>query len=555
MCQLHNNAEVKRDPTRTTTLRQRFEAEAKRRFAGLRRDIVNRIVNEDGFGLRTNRGQFEFERSADKVAAFMDWLTQAENEQILGVQRGTPTRVAAESAWTSTYVQTAYVRGLNQAAARLRQAGATVEQRWVDAAFRRPIHADRLGIAYTRTYTELKGITDVMDQQISRVLAQGLANGDGPPAIARAIVDRVDKIGITRARMLARTEVINAHAEAALNTYQEAGLEGVDVVAEWLTAVDACPECVALEAEGPYSIEQARGLIPVHPNCLPGDALVLSRTAIAGVSKRVFNGDMIVIKTASGRSLTCTPNHPVLTGLGWLPAQEINLGGQVICDGGREWEPSVDGDSDNVVARIHDVTEAFLSSGEVETRPVPTSSVHFHGDGTDGEVAIIGADRRLLVERQTPGGKLLKNEKLQTGGESLSGLLAESASTQVLLAPSHTSDGVVGGSDLSGSLLGTHVRPLEGLRLGLSTELDAGSGQARIDEAARDAELACELISGRACEVFADEVVSVDRFAFSGHVYNLETVGHWYSANGIITHNCRCAWAPLVRGGSGIELR
>jgi len=264
---LHANTEVRQDPTRTTTLRQRFEAEMRRRFVGLKREITKRIVEMDGFGLRANRGEFEFTRTSDKVGAFMDWLADAENSLILGTTRGASLAGAAESAWMNTYVESAYVRGLNQAASRLRQAGALVEQRWIDAAFRRPIHADRLGIAYTRTFAELKGITDVMDRQISQVLAEGLSRGAGPLDIARGINDRVDKIGITRARMLARTEVINAHAEAGLNAYQEAGLEGVDVVAEWLTAANACPECVALEADGPYSIEAARGLIPQHPNC------------------------------------------------------------------------------------------------------------------------------------------------------------------------------------------------------------------------------------------------------------------------------------------------
>lgn len=221
----------------------------------------------DAFGLVVNRGEFEFIRTTDKVAAFMDWLRDQELAHGLTVRPGARISSAAESAWTATYIESAYVRGLNQAASRLRGAGARVEQRWVDAAFRRPIHADRLGIAYTRAFTELAGVTAAMDQQISRVLAAGLGRGAGPLDIARDINNRVDKIGGTRARMLARTEVISAHADATLNTYVEAGLDGVDVVAEWLTAANACPLCVALEEGGPYSIEQARGMIPVHPNC------------------------------------------------------------------------------------------------------------------------------------------------------------------------------------------------------------------------------------------------------------------------------------------------
>ena len=68
--------------------------------------------------------------------------------------------------------------------------------------------------------------------------------------------------------MLTRTEVINAHAEATLNSYVEAGLEGVTVNAEYTTAGDdkMCPKCVALQGR-PYTIDEARGLIPQHPNC------------------------------------------------------------------------------------------------------------------------------------------------------------------------------------------------------------------------------------------------------------------------------------------------
>lgn len=31
-----------------------------------------------------------------------------------------------------------------------------------------------------------------------------------------------------------------------------------------------------------------------------------------------------------------------------------------------------------------------------------------------------------------------------------------------------------------------------------------------------------------------------------GHVYNLETVGGWYVAGSILTHNCRCDLLPVL---------
>lgn len=262
------HAELRRDPTRTTAIRNRFSAELFKRFRKLKGLINEVITKEDGFGLKTNRGQFEFTRSSDKIAAFMEWLRRQQNANILEVTRGASQSSAAERAWTAVYVRSTYQRGVAQAAANLRRSGADISQRWIDAAFMRPIHADRLGIAYTRVFTQLQGITEAMDQQISLVLAEALAEGVGPAETARRINNRVDKIGIARARVLAQTETIAAHAEATLNAYEEAGVEGVEVEAEFATAGDdrVCPECESLEGRT-FKLAESRGIIPVHPRC------------------------------------------------------------------------------------------------------------------------------------------------------------------------------------------------------------------------------------------------------------------------------------------------
>lgn len=266
---LHANAAQRYDPTRTTSLRQKFEGEAARRFRWLKGRINEAVVAQDGFGLKTNRGEFDFPRSADKVSAFMQWLQSQANAGILEIRQGEPLARAADRAWSSVYVRSAYQRGMAQSSAKLRGEGVDVAPEWVTDAFTRPFHVDRVGLAYTRTFDDLKGITDAMSSQIGRELASGLAEGKGPMAIARGMNNRVDKIGITRARMLARTETIRAHAEASLNTYEEAGVLGVGVQAEWRTAKDdaVCPECDAAARSGPYTLAEARGMIPLHPNC------------------------------------------------------------------------------------------------------------------------------------------------------------------------------------------------------------------------------------------------------------------------------------------------
>jgi len=260
------------DPTHTTLIRRQFDAEIARRFKALRRSIAVTVDHNDAFGLRVNDPAgafaFAFPRSADKVTAFMEWLALEQARLIFDLSTGAPLHSAAQFQWANVYIDSAYRRGLRQAANELRSAGATVSDNWIETGFQRPVHADRAGLIYTRTYSELRGITEAMDTAISRELAAGLIDGRGPRSIARDLAERVDKIGITRARVLARTETIAAHADATLNTYREAGLEGVTVVAEFATAGDdkVCPRCRELEGRT-FRIDEADGVIPVHPNC------------------------------------------------------------------------------------------------------------------------------------------------------------------------------------------------------------------------------------------------------------------------------------------------
>ena len=276
---------ARQDPTRTLSLRRSFEADIKRRFTQLKRAIIQAVAIDDIFGLKTRNPvtinqdleprQYEFMRSDAKVKAFMDWLKEMERKGILMTTMGFG--VTGEQPWTNIYIQSSYQRGISRARQELKKAGYDVPdamgfipggQDPIVLAFNAPFHADRVALAYTRTFSELQGITAAMDQQISRVLAQGLAEGISPYQIARNIVDRVDRIGMTRARMLARTEVVSAHHQATINEYEQWGVKGVSVLAEWLTAgFGVCPQCLALAARSPYTLQEIRGLIPVHPNC------------------------------------------------------------------------------------------------------------------------------------------------------------------------------------------------------------------------------------------------------------------------------------------------
>lgn len=289
-----------RDPSQTTTLRNAFVRDMNKRFRELRGLINTAIVEEDVFALRDagemrivtmqstpGRRAFNFTTSQAKVNAFMAWLQEQVDHGILSVSRFNQLGTGINAAWTNLYIEDSYRRGVQRARTQLRQAGYDVptiaESGGISAVMSAPFHIDRLGLLYTRTFRDLKNITDAMSGQISRVLTQGMADGLAPRTIARQLNAVIRgggaELGIRdtlgrwipaerRARMLARTEIIRAHAEAQLQEYKNWGVEGVNVKAEWVTAGDnrVCQLCADLEGSV-FTIEQATNMIPLHVSC------------------------------------------------------------------------------------------------------------------------------------------------------------------------------------------------------------------------------------------------------------------------------------------------
>jgi SPP1 gp7 family putative phage head morphogenesis protein len=265
-----SSSQYRYDPTRTRTLRQRFVSDVNRRYRDLRGRIWKAVVDGDGFALRVNVGEFAGgQMSARQVESFMLWLQDQIDQGILEVYRGTPRSLSTSEHWSDIYVRSAYERGVARAHSELEKIGISITYaETVEELINLPFHVDRLALLYTRTYNELRGVTQAMSQDIARTLAEGMAQGLNPYEIARNLNKRVDAIGPVRSRMIARTEIIRAHHQANILTYREAGIEGVRVIAEWLTAGDdkVCTECLKNEGKR-FSLDEAEGMIPVHPNC------------------------------------------------------------------------------------------------------------------------------------------------------------------------------------------------------------------------------------------------------------------------------------------------
>jgi len=298
--------------------------------------------------------------------------------------------------------------------------------------------------------------------------------------------------------------------------------------------------------------------------CFPGSTLPLPIGNLLGISRRLWNGDVVVVTTASGKKLRATPNHPVLTARGWRAIQELQPGADVLYrvtgDVGRV--PSTkDVEMPASFSTIFDsLNKPAFSDVFVES----TSEIDFHGDGMAGyhevnqprsecdlRLALEAAfgeqvTKQLLVFVGVPG-RLPSERKPKP---VLVGLGLVNVPPEFGARP--IEDGVKPGlADLGYPAdvcrLGAgdeHLNDLRFIRAAChiattksghdaSALKDARHGGGR--DSVETTDRCCGLPSG----VAPDDVVSVEREFFSGHVFNLSTSTESYIADGFVVHNCR----------------
>lgn len=251
------------DPQQIGPTRRRFVNETKKRFRLLANEIYVLVYHKDVFGLSPRLTPLEqmaflFNASAkewatydaaDKHTSFMQWLQSKSDELIL----------EDANEWMQPYIRSAYLEGFRRVADLPSDPF---------AGFTAPKAVKQTKLLYNRAYQNLKGVTLTAAQQMSNVLTLGFAEGKHPRELARELSKTVEGLMHKRALTIARTELAYAYAEGQLDGFEHDGHVELKVQAEWSTAGDdrVCPKCAPLDGKV-FTLKQARGMIPLHPNC------------------------------------------------------------------------------------------------------------------------------------------------------------------------------------------------------------------------------------------------------------------------------------------------
>lgn len=355
-----------------------------------------------------------------------------------------------------------------------------------------------------------------------------------------------------RAERISRTESTGAMADVQLRSLAAEGVE----FKRWNSTYDERTRPSHVEADGQevrltarFRVGDAMMEAPGDPtapveevvNCVVGSTKVEWPGQVGDlVTRREYSGVFIELITARGHHLTVTPNHPILTPEGYLPAQSLREGQQVICTD-RPPSPEVE----NGPSSIEEIYRSARDLGT--TARVRTGRMDFHGDGSDSEVEIVRPHRHLRVESNpSPDSHPVQEEfvRLLSGTSDLS-TPGGSVDSLVTLGrggddPRRFSPGLIAGAGKGSSFLRGEALHPESVGLGPSPDGQVHLAEAASDDWSGDPEVLRHLQHTLSLGMTPSEVIQVNVLAGNHAVYNLQTSEEWYIGNGIAQHNCRC---------------
>ena len=414
-------------------------------------------------------------------------------------------------------------------------------------------------------------------QRIQSVMMQGIIQGESIPKLAARISSEFANKDLRASVRYARTMATNAQNSGRYDAYRRLEAGGVELTLEWSATLDNRTRHEHRMMHGqrrnvgqPFIVDDVEILYPAWMgvgdykvpgdliwNCFIGDNTVDADSQIVKSYKHEYSGELITIETASGINFTCTPNHPILTRFGWIPAAKLHKGDDLLVTRTvNDGSVRRNGDVDHVHASFEAVHDSLANLGRVDQHPM--TNFDFHGDVPASNVEVV-SQKRLL------------RGCIDTG-------ISQGFYESVL---KDTDPLVLGKRHLMASFRGVYISALRFVSrsrkalslfwrsIGHSSVHGFGPVANRdvilpkyaINDLPAETVIRSQLLDGLAGRVFVDNIISIHKRSSTCHVYNLQTENGYYfvgnsinrngekgNGNYIIAKNCRCTILAYVKG-------
>jgi hypothetical protein len=332
-------------------------------------------------------------------------------------------------------------------------------------------------------------------------------------------------------------------------------------------------------------------------DCLTEGTLV-NASDVSSVYRAKYSGPVVRLTLRSGKRLAVTPNHAILTPRGFVRARCLKEGDYLVGTSRPEILPDASARiGKRYLNQAPAPVEQIFSSGRFArrlARKVMPVSVDFHGDErfVNGKIDIVRPNGFLGREQNAALRQPNSEHQVSSAGKLQGRFHRAGSALQALGAGLLSLLGDMSLGDLGSPLVYGHAGPAQpnylrhfarlmaGVRDGFTESpsrdmklphesghvlasqvalhrlfrnaihvnlseraatrpnLYAGKSQPAVDGLPTDSKLFGNLFDAFPGLVQLDRVINVETDEFSGHIYDLSTKSHWYSANGIITHNC-----------------
>ena len=406
--------------------------------------------------------------------------------------------------------------------------------------FKKLLVDDGASIVQGKKIAWLADNTEATRLQVFDTVEAGLKEFKSIPEISKDLSQLAIRDKRYQYNRIARTTTGQIQNKGAINRYKKNGITHVNV-----HDGDDDPGCAAANG-AVWDVNFAYNHELEHPNCLTKDTKVMG--GFNGIMRSYYSGPIIDIVTSLGRRISVTPNHPILTSEGFVPAKSIQNGSELVCYTPFVKDSSFDSDDKNEPVVIEEIFD--MLSLLCVTERVPVAPEDLHGDAVrgDGYVDIIDMHSLLPYNFKPDVLKQLSDIFLEPSapdGISLSSVCPHNFSVDGI---SPSSSGIPSTGEhllfFNGGVPPSAPNHLNCLRAG--SNVNSVLFESSADDAFSAVEFFTKLSESNAGLIEFDHVVNITIREYNDHVYDLLTNTQYYNASGVFIHNCVRSFSPIV---------
>lgn len=417
------------------------------------------------------------------------------------------------------------------------------------------------------------------NSKVNNAVTQSIIQGESFEDLTKRLTHSLEAGNRSTMMTFARTAMTGAQNAGRIEAMHDAEDMGIKVQKRWIATLDSRTRDTHAELDGqvvdvdkPFEVDGMEIMYPGDPNadpalvynCFIGETNIATDSKIIRSYKHDYSGKLIEVETSSGVKFTCTPNHPILTPSGWVPAALMNNGDNLLIASVRNGcGLRRNGNIQHIHARMKALYNALHRVGLMSRDS--TLRVDFHGDTPTADVEVITKKWHLRGNGDSSSADSVDKFLLENSDKSL---MSKGASVQhfgrVRLAALRFVRGFCKVPAFFGRGLAHAV--IHGF--GTVARNDTAILEPQADSMTGDMQFLRESLDRFPGKVFVDNIVNINITTVSHiPVYNLQTGNSRYFVNTIIeqngekcngnfaiAHNCRCTLGyeyPDVATGIG----